>query len=562
MICDQLPGDLDARESIVVVGAGPVGISLACRLSAFGKHVILLEGGAAVPRERAMSWAEFDNATPRFHDVASAVSRQGFGGTSAIWGGRCMPLDPFDLTHRPYVPHTTSRLKYSHMAAYHSAASEYFGFGQDVFDASEHGDSGDPALPGQIVRVAPCDVPVDRFRQSIADSKALLLCLNTRVLALEFDPSSQEIVGLVLESGGRRVTIRPLATVLCCGGIQTARLLLLVQRKWPAFLGGTAGGLGRYYMGHLAGSVARIRFRDARAALPFLVTVNSNGDFEFGCISLSDRTKRDNALLNAHFAPVNFPLSDPGYLNGALSALHLGLALYHRDREYMQHYRPGHRPTAYDFDLNVPAHFRNIFLRPRSTVSGLLAIGAWMRVRRQSSGFQVRNENGIYALSYHAEHAPDPESRVTLSDRRDGSGVPLPRVDLRFGNIDVESVVRSHEILARWLDEVGIATLEWLQPPEHRVDHVWSQTHDGYHQIGLTRISHGPATGVVDENLKVHGVNNLFIAGCSVLPASGKANPTFPAVALAMRLADRLSQHRSAFARSGLVTPEPVQPTG
>jgi choline dehydrogenase-like flavoprotein len=35
-----------------------------------------------------------------------------------------------------------------------------------------------------------------------------------------------------------------------------------------------------------------------------------------------------------------------------------------------------------------------------------------------------------------------------------------------------------------------------------------------------------PTQGVVDENCQVHGIANLYIAGSSVFPTAGAANPT------------------------------------
>jgi choline dehydrogenase-like flavoprotein len=58
--------------------------------------------------------------------------------------------------------------------------------------------------------------------------------------------------------------------------------------------------------------------------------------------------------------------------------------------------------------------------------------------------------------------------------------------------------------------------------------------------MGTTRMSGDPADGVVDGNLRVHGTENLYVAGPSVFPTGGFANPTLTAVALSLRLADRL----------------------
>jgi choline dehydrogenase-like flavoprotein len=77
---------------------------------------------------------------------------------------------------------------------------------------------------------------------------------------------------------------------------------------------------------------------------------------------------------------------------------------------------------------------------------------------------------------------------------------------------------------------------EWLGQPESWTAHI----SDAAHHSGTTRIAATAADGVVDENCRVHGVANLFVAGSSVFPTSGAANPTLGAVALALRLADHL----------------------
>ena len=61
-----------------------------------------------------------------------------------------------------------------------------------------------------------------------------------------------------------------------------------------------------------------------------------------------------------------------------------------------------------------------------------------------------------------------------------------------------------------------------------------------HHFMGTTWMHDNPRNGVVDADCRVHGVPNLFIAGSSVFPTGGFANPTLTIVALALRLATHL----------------------
>jgi choline dehydrogenase-like flavoprotein len=58
--------------------------------------------------------------------------------------------------------------------------------------------------------------------------------------------------------------------------------------------------------------------------------------------------------------------------------------------------------------------------------------------------------------------------------------------------------------------------------------------------MGTTRMHVDPKKGVVDQDCRVHGISNLFVAGSSVFPTSGSATPTITIVALALRLADHV----------------------
>ena len=81
----------------------------------------------------------------------------------------------------------------------------------------------------------------------------------------------------------------------------------------------------------------------------------------------------------------------------------------------------------------------------------------------------------------------------------------------------------------------------------------------GGHHIGTVRMGDSAATGVVDANCRVFGVNNLYVAGSAVFPTSSQANPTLTIVAMALRLADHL-QTRAARPVAVELARRPSQP--
>ena len=53
-------------------------------------------------------------------------------------------------------------------------------------------------------------------------------------------------------------------------------------------------------------------------------------------------------------------------------------------------------------------------------------------------------------------------------------------------------------------------------------------------------MSNNSSEGVVDKNLKIHGVKNIYLSSSSVFPSSSSVNPTLTIAALSLRLADHL----------------------
>jgi choline dehydrogenase-like flavoprotein len=139
-----------------------------------------------------------------------------------------------------------------------------------------------------------------------------------------------------------------------------------------------------------------------------------------------------------------------------------------------------------------------------------------------------------FELLLNLEQAPDPDNRVTLGPGRDALGLPRSHVIWRWREDDQRSLDQARRILARDLERSGVG----------RIVPIAGTTLDpnAHHHLGGTRMHRDPRQGVVDENCRVHATANLFVAGSSVFPTGGFANPTLTIVALALRLADHLER--------------------
>lgn len=136
------------------------------------------------------------------------------------------------------------------------------------------------------------------------------------------------------------------------------------------------------------------------------------------------------------------------------------------------------------------------------------------------------------------EQAPHPDSRVTLLQAKDSLGMPRLHLDWRLQESDWRSIVRSMELTADALAAAGVGRARM----QVQVSDPWSTLSWGAHHMGTTRMAASEADGVVDANGRVFGLDNLYIAGSSVFPTGGAANPTLTIVALALRLADHLGE--------------------
>lgn len=536
MIFDDVGALCGRAHNICVVGSGPVGIGIALELARQGQSVTLIESGTMTfdPAVQALS-----NSAPGHSqsdvDMSLAV-RRAFGGTSNLWGAGCIPLDPIDFEPRVCAGDARWPLAYEQFSEHVPAACGYANCGSGFQENVPGFAPADRRFSAEtLIRFADPPSFAKAHGQAIRASTRITACLGATVTGFRFDENGQVIALEVKSLAGVAGLARAHIYVLACGGVETTRLLLSAQADSPGRFGGKDGALGRYYMGHLSGRIADIEFHHDSLDRAFDFFRCRDGAYARRRLAASASLQRGEGLSNVSFWPVMPPMQDFTHRDPVLSLAYLVLSIPPLGRALVS--ESLRRVNAGD-GRNRLRHLRNVMAGAPSIAAFLprFLYGRFLADRRLP-GLHLRNRARRYMLHYHAEHLPDPDSRIRLSHECDALGLRKIRHELRFSERDAIHVVHTQEHLADWLERAGAGKLTWHVPREERVACVMDQASDGVHQIGTARMAHHGRCGVVDSDCRVFGCSNLFLAGSAVFPTSGQANPTLSALALGIRTA-------------------------
>ena len=321
------------------------------------------------------------------------------------------------------------------------------------------------------------------------------------------DGASVESVEITGPDRSQRLVRSPYV-ILCAGGIENARLLLASNRLHRSGLGNVHDQVGRYLMDHPRGAVGRFRLEDhAALQTSFAAYRLRRGGRTYVVapgLALSGAAQHGNQLANCSAWVAGDPCADDPFV--ALAALVQGQG----------------RPLD---------QLRKVWEGRRSFTGGIRSVV----VDRRSPPRRVAD----LELQCMIEQVPDPHSRVTLSREKDRYGVPLSQIDWRLGEIEWRTVKYMTEFVAKEFARTGLPVPDFDDAVlEGRSLHL----PDVAHPTGTTRMSLSASEGVVDPSCQVHGVHGLYVAGSSLFPTSGHANPTQMILALAIRLADHLTE--------------------
>jgi choline dehydrogenase-like flavoprotein len=472
---------------------------------------LLLESGGLDVDEPTAALSELEDAGPPRYRCGPARHRR-FGGS--LWYGRLVTFDPIDFEPRPWVPHSGWPIAKAEIDSRLDAAADFLGLAvpralaPDFWHhepASRLFDGG--GLSPRIHLIVRHKDLGRRHRTAVKTTSRLTTLLHATVAGIDVEPSTRAVTGLrVRTPSGRDFTARAQQYVLACGGLENAQLLLGIAGDRPGVLGPSEQVVGRFLMDHpRVDGLARVHLDPAHPSYLAIFRRLTEGPAAESrsrlmiAAGLSEATQRDEQLLNAC---AFFYVESAPEVRAVRDLLDDTL-------------QRGWPADVGKFARGVPTMAR----------AGLA------RYRRRP--YKLRSLVMVEQL----EQVPRAESRVTLGHECDSLGRRRLRLEWQVSGDTVRTQRRLHRLLADRLEAEGVGRLEspLLTDPTFTPDYG-----DAAHPMGTTRMSSAPDRGVVNTDLRVHTIENLYVAGSSAFPTGGHANPTLSIVALALRLAAHL----------------------
>ena len=521
-IClDGVPDRTKFESVVCIVGGGIAGLLLARRLAGYGIGVHLLEAGGHTLESRSQEIYRVEMAG-RHHEGATAGRFRVFGGSSTRWGGQLLPYTPDIFTPPAGTPSAKWPISSVDVEPHYAELQKIM----HVTDRSPDRESlksfqTDEPLDGSDVNIrfskwasfSKRNLANTVGRECLASSR-ITVFLHANVTSIEVSRERGLAERIIAKSyDGKTFSFQAKYFVVCAGTIESCRLLLASRTGFDCGIGNSTDQVGRYFHDHISVAAANVPATARRGFVRLFSPVLVEGTLHTAKLEASPALRNKHQLLAvmAHFAIEEPEGSGIAELRDFLQGVQQGKAVRNLAKAA----------------LALP--------RCSADIARVLWCARFRKRRAISNRATIK-------LRLDSEQLPSAENRIRLSARRDMLGMPQSIIQWGISEEEHRTVQIYAKVVDRFLNRLGLTPLDW-RPELWEQDDSWLKlTRDTYHPMGGTRMGTNPNNSVVDPNLQVHGVSNLFISSCSVFPGGGSSNPTFTLMALALRLGTHLTR--------------------
>ena len=220
---------------VAIVGAGPVGLAVATRLMGRVGRIALIEAGGA-KFEPAQSFEFFRAAEINDcrHLPTELNRRRMLGGTTSVWGGRCIPFDADDFA--PALGRPGWPIAFADVEAQLAEALEFLDAGKPEFRAASTLLGGSLDKGDLVVdRIERYSKPTNAWRKwgpKLAQSQDVTVIYGTTCTSVITNTDGSHAIGIEVKTApGQSKKIRASTVVLACGGLETPQTHVGIARE-------------------------------------------------------------------------------------------------------------------------------------------------------------------------------------------------------------------------------------------------------------------------------------------------------------------------------------------
>ncbi|VVN99639.1 FAD-dependent oxidoreductase [Pseudomonas fluorescens] len=404
------------------------------------------------------------------------------GGTSNHWAGRCRPFEPSDFTVPPPGSLPGWPIAFSEIERNLPGAMDILDLPLESGFKTINAALRGGEFEADRFLLSPPTRFAQKYAKDLRETEGLDVFINCNCVDLEFDNKTGRIAAVVVSDYDRlRERVRAKYFILATGAIENARQLLNSESLVAGGIVSRDGFVGRCFMEHL--------------------------NIDMGTFILSEGQSREPRQFFTTDAFVKEHWSGKGNVSASLVS----------------------EVKTYGRTAAIKSFFENLTCE----------IGGAHKIDFIAK-FNCPGDGVIGTL---IEQFPNQKSRISLLEERDELGMGKVNINWELSPEDRHTIKAIGLEVAKRFAETGLGFVK-LDESVYDISLPLKVSPHAHH-MGTTRMATAPEFGVVDENCKVFGTENLYVAGSSVFATGGASNPTMPILQLALRLAEHLNNNIS-----------------
>lgn len=505
------------NTDVCIIGGGAAGITIAKELTHSTLDVCLLESGGFNKDEPTQALSEGGFSGIPYFDLVETRPRL-LGGSTWLWGGRSAPMQAIDFEKKDWVPFSGWPINAKTLEPFYRRAEKYIGL-----ETSFHYDE----KIWDLFNLQPPEFEKDKlgftafqfgkillfgkyYKDEIDQAKNIKIFYHANVTDIQSDENVKQIKCVDVKTlSGNQFKIEAKCFILACGGIENARMLLLSNKINKKGLGNDNDLVGRFFMEHPTLSGGEVITGDQQKLVDFFSPGLYKKRLVETGLALSKKIQREKKCLNAVVSVRPILKED-------------STAVLRRLMWEAKHRR---------LNKSHIGLLKQVAADP---------VGLLQNSIRHMQGKPKRYKIKSLYLEIRTEQAPNLNSRVTLSERKDQLGLRKLHFHWEMTEQDKYTMQTAAGVFEQEFKRLKLGKFriaDWLTKSDN---YYAPEMTGGHHQMGTTRMTASQKEGVVDKNCKIHSLSNMYVAGSSVFSTAGFVNPTITILALAIRLADHL----------------------